>query len=174
MAWCFHGGLFSFTKIVIVSDSCEICPWFPILHFSSRLCRFGICFNCITFAQLSKVENSDVIYVLQSGEAINYQQQNWRVGKHMLCHFAVKQYIKLFEIFVTKSLDETFFFKSANFVQGHRARLTQGVDCQRGLLICKEIFPSTHLSRVTRAACQGGMYQALAAAQGAVMTRQVT
>lgn len=91
--------------------------------FQVDLCRFGICFNCITFAQLSKVENSDVIYVLQSGEAISYQQQtkelaniccvimstNWRVGKHMLCHLAVKQYINLFEIFVTKSLDESFF-----------------------------------------------------------------
>lgn len=31
-----------------------------------------------------------------------------RVGKHMLCHLAVKQYIRLLQIFVTKSLDESF------------------------------------------------------------------
>lgn len=113
MAWCFHGGLFSFTKIVTVSDSCEICTWFPILHFSSRFMSIWDMFQLHHIC--TAVQGGEFGCHLRPPKWRGHQESttNWRVGKHMLCHLAVKQYIKLFEIFVTKSVELRWeFFES--------------------------------------------------------------
>ncbi len=95
MAWCFHGGLFSFTKkssLFQILVKCGVFVGIPCPRWRIRMSSTS-----------SKVERSSTI---------NDKLKSWQTYVVSSCHLAVKQYQLVWDIFQQELIDlcyESFF-----------------------------------------------------------------